>query len=403
MRILFLSNWYPFPPANGSKLRIYNLLRGLSTKHQVDLVSFADPSEPLQAAPELRSICQDIEVVESKPYRPNSLQSYLGYFSFSPRSVIDSYSKEMQRCIEQKIRSRPYDLIIASQASMARYCQGGDHIAMLLDEIEVGVLFDQFNQATGWRRFRNGLTWAKHRNYLARMIRSSSACTVVSEQERQLLIRHVPCQIPVEVVPNCISLPDYQGVNEYPQPETLVFTGSFRYHANYDAMLWFLMDIFPLIQAEIPTAKLIITGDHANLPLPGSNGVTLTGFVKDIRSLITSSAVSIAPIRIGGGTRLKIIEAMALRKPVVSTTKGAEGLDVTPGKNILIADSPGEYARAVCRLLLEPELGQKLVENARQLIVEKYDWAVVLPKFLDLVESLPDVRSSHEYKPDTIQ
>ena len=88
---------------------------------------------------------------------------------------------------------------------------------------------------------------------------------------------------PVEVIPNCIDLSDYQEINEYPQPNTLIFTGSFRYHANYDAMIWFLTDVFPIIQAEIPDVNLMITGDHAGLPLPSSKGVTLTGFVNDIR------------------------------------------------------------------------------------------------------------------------
>jgi glycosyltransferase involved in cell wall biosynthesis len=220
---------------------------------------------------------------------------------------------------------------------------------------------------------------------------------VVSEQEKQLLSRNVPCQIPVEVIPNCISLSDYQEVKENPQQGTLIFTGSFRYQPNYDAMIWFLTDVFPLIQTEIPDVKLIITGDHANLPLPGLSGVTLTGFVKDIRPLVARSTVSIVPIRHGGGTRLKILEAMALHTPVVSTSKGAEGLAVTQGKDILIADSPMEFAKAVCRLIFEPELRDKLVENAHQLIVEKYNWAVVIPKFLHLIESITASRWSNEH------
>jgi polysaccharide biosynthesis protein PslH len=397
MRILFLSRWYPFPPNNGSKLRIYNLLRGLSTKHEISLLSFVDQSDSEQDAHEIRSICQDVKVVKYKPYRPNSLQAYLGYFSSTPRSVVDNYSEDMQKHIKREIESGVYDLVIASQLPMARYCQGLHRTPVLLEEVEVGVLFDQFTQAAStWRRFRYGLTWYKFRRYLANLLRSSAACTVVSDTEKRLVTQNIRCKLPIEVIPNCISLSDYQGIAIGPQPNTLIYTGSFRYSANYEAMIWFVSEILPLIQAEIADVKLVITGDHAYLPLPITNGVTLTGFVEDIRPFIAHSAVSIAPIRVGGGTRLKILEAMALRTPVVSTAKGAEGLNVTDDRDILIADSPDEYANAVCRLLREPALRNKLIENAYQLVAEKYNWIVVLPQFLDLIERIADKRKSYE-------
>jgi polysaccharide biosynthesis protein PslH len=400
MRILFLSRWYPFPPNNGSKLRIYHLLRGLSTKHEVTLLSFIDQADIVLDSREIQSICQEVQVVNYKPFRPNSFIAYSGYLSLDPRSIVDIYSKEMQRCIDHQIETRSYDLIIASQSLMASYCRVIHNIPILIEEVEVSVLFEQFMQASSlWRRFRNGLTWYKFRNYLAGLLRSCAACTVVSENEKQLVSQNVRCQIPIEVIPNCISLSDYQRRYGKPLPNTLIFTGSFRYSANYEAMVWFLTDIFPLIQAKIPDVKLVITGDHANLPLPVSTGVTLTGFVEDIRPFIARSAVSIAPIRVGGGTRLKILEAMALHTPVVSTAKGAEGLDVTDEQDILIADSPDEYAKAVCRLLREPALRNKLIEKAYQLVAEKYNWIVVLPQFLDLIERIADKRKSYEREP----
>ena len=142
----------------------------------------------------------------------------------------------------------------------------------------------------------------------------------------------------------------------------------------------------PRLQAEIPDVCLTITGDHANLPLPSTENVTLTGFVDDIRPLIASSWISLAPIQVGGGTRLKILEAMALRTPVVATSKGAEGLDATPGEHLLIADTPEAFAATTVRLLREPELRQYLADNAYQLVSQKYDWAAAMPQFLNLVD-----------------
>jgi glycosyltransferase involved in cell wall biosynthesis len=122
------------------------------------------------------------------------------------------------------------------------------------------------------------------------------------------------------------------------------------------------------------------------LPLPPANNVTLTGFVDDIRSWIASSCISLAPIFMGGGTRLKILEAMALRTPVVATSKGAEGLDVAHGKHLLLADTPQAFADAVVSLLRDPNLYQQIAENGYQLVAQKYDWPSITPHFLHLVE-----------------
>jgi glycosyltransferase involved in cell wall biosynthesis len=132
--------------------------------------------------------------------------------------------------------------------------------------------------------------------------------------------------------------------------------------------------------------QLAITGDHGNLPLPQASNITLTGRVKDVRPLIASSWISLAPIFEGGGTRLKILEAMALGTPVVATSKGAEGLDFEVGRHLFVADAPRDFADAVCRLLKDPGLRRRLSEQASRLVTEKYNWSAVMPRFLSLVE-----------------
>jgi glycosyltransferase involved in cell wall biosynthesis len=151
-------------------------------------------------------------------------------------------------------------------------------------------------------------------------------------------------------------------------------------------MVWFLRDVYPRIQHGQPNATLMITGDHANLPLPAATGVTLSGHVQDVRPAIAGAWCSIAPLQTGGGTRLKILEAMALGTPVVATSKGAEGLNVVDGVHLLIGDTPETFANAVERVLQEPELRQRLIDNARRLVYSEYEWTRVMPRFLDLVE-----------------
>jgi glycosyltransferase involved in cell wall biosynthesis len=389
MRILFLSRWYPYPPANGSKLRIYNLLRGLANHHELTLISFADQPDVEPDVAGLQSICRAVHTVPWKPYQPDSRQARMGFFSSKPRFVIDTFSESMKACIEQVLTHNTFDLVIASQFDMANYSPFFRQIPALFEEIEVGVPYEQYVQAGSMgRRLRYGLTWVKHRRYLASLLQNFQACTVVSEQELQYLSHVLNGNITVKIIPNCIDLANYGDIQQTPQPNTLIFTGAFSYYPNYQAMIWFVGKVLPLIHAQNQDVQLTITGNHGNRLLPPASNVTLTGFVDDVRPFIASAWASIVPLHTGGGTRLKILEAMALGTPVIATSKGAEGLNVEAGKHLLIADTPEIFAQEVLRLLREPELRRELANNAQQLVAQNYDWSVIIPQFLTVVEQV---------------
>jgi polysaccharide biosynthesis protein PslH len=388
MKILFLSGWFPFPPRNGSELRIYNLLRGLGQQHRATLLSFADdPDSADVKAPELTAICEQVTAVPRPVFNPYSPQAKLGYFSRKPRSIVDTYSPAMANKVRQALADQQYDLVIASQTMMAAYVPLFADTPALFEEVEIALLYEQYRQADSWRdRLRRGLTWTKHRRYLAGLLSHFRAATVVSDIECSLLQAHVASDRPVMVIPNCVDVNSYAGVTAERQPARLIYTGSFGYYANYGAVCWYLGEVHPLVAAAIPETEVVITGDHKGLPLPSADNVRLTGFVDDVRPFIASSAISLAPILEGGGTRLKILEAMALHTPVVSTSKGAEGLDVQSGYHLLIADTPVEFAAAVLSLLCDPVEAQRLAANAYQLVSTHYNWEVVLPDFLKLVD-----------------
>jgi polysaccharide biosynthesis protein PslH len=390
MKILFLSGWFPFPPGNGSELRIYNLLRGLGQWHEVTLLSFADDMQAAeQSQQEWAGICKRVTAVPRPIFNPYSRQAKLGFFSGKPRSIIDTYSPAMAYHIRQALASGQYDLVIASQTTMAAYAPEFEETPALFEEVEIALLYEQYAQAGSWReRLRRGLTWTKHRRYLANLIQYFRTATVVSDIERSLLRSHVVAKRPVEVIPNCVDVGSYAGITAARQTARLIYTGSFGYYVNYDAMCWYLGEVQPLVAAAMPEVEVVITGDHKGLPLPlpPANKVTLTGFVDDVRPYIASATISLAPILEGGGTRLKILEAMALRTPVISTSKGAEGLDIEPGYHLLVADTPAEFATAVLSLLNNPDEAQRLATNAYELVSTRYDWDAVLPRFLDLVE-----------------
>lgn len=388
MNILFLSRWYPFPPNNGSKLRVFHLLRALAVQHTITLLSFREAQEDVDTdVPEIRSLCHEIHTIPWPKFNPTSGTSIAGLLSSKPRSVLDSHSPEMAAKIQQLIAENQFDVIIASQVGSAGYGRYFQNIPALFEEIEMGIYHEQLAQADSFKsKLRYRLTLAKQKNYLRELVPYFDTCTVVSEPEQALVKAAVPGYQNVEIIPNCMNLADYEKVQVEKRPNSLIFTGSFTYHVNHEAMVWYLREVNALVQAQIPDVHLSITGDHANLPLPPANNVTLTGFVDDIRSWVASSCLSLAPIFMGGGTRLKILEAMALRTPVVATSKGAEGLDVVHGKHLLLADTPQEFADAVIRLLHDPNLYKTIADNGYQLIAEKYDWPSVTPHFLHLVQ-----------------
>ncbi|MCL4262323.1 MAG: glycosyltransferase [Anaerolineae bacterium] len=387
MQILFLSRWFPYPPHNGSKLRILNLLRALASRHEVTLISFNDQPEKEADLSGLAAICRDVHVIPWRPYNPDSGRARLGFFNTTPRFIMDTFSPEMKSCIEEVLAHGRTELIIASQIDMAAYFATFGNVPALFEEAEVGTLYEQFIHARSLKnKARYGLTWGKHRYFLQQVLAHFRACTVVSAREKELLATAVTPHTPITIIPNCIDLADYGDVHETAVPHTLIFTGAFTYQPNYEAMVWFLEKVWPHVLARIPDAQLTITGNHADLPLPTTHHVTLTGFVDDVRPYIVRAWASLVPIWTGGGTRLKILEAMALGTPVIATGKGAEGLDAVPGKHLLVADAAEDYATAVIQLLQNATLRHTISQNAAIFVAERYNWSVVAPRFLEVVE-----------------
>jgi len=388
MQILFLSTWMPYPPANGSKLRAYNLLRVLARRHAVTLITLAPPGTET-VAPALRSLCRDVHVVPVTPFNPRSVPALAGAVRTTPRSLIATFSPVMAERIETVLGRSSIDVVVAAQLSAARYAPVFRTAPAVFEEVELTVLRDQFERArTVFGRLRYGLTWLKHRRYMGRLLGHFRACTVVSEEERRLLTAAVPHGPRIEVIPNAVDCSAAAQVVAARDAGGLIFAGALSYEANHDAMQWFAAAVFPHIARAWPAAHLIVTGDPGGRVLPPTPGIAVVGVVDDVGRAVASATVSVAPIRIGGGTRVKILEAMALGTPVVATSKGAEGLDVVSGEHLLIADEPREFAAHVVRLLSDPALREQLVEQARELVARRYDWAVVGPRFAALLEDV---------------
>lgn len=386
MRILFLSAWHPYPPDNGARLRIFNILRGLAEFHDITLLTFSD-DERLGDQGELEKICKKVRVLPKKDYDAKSGKAILGLFSRKPRVLVDRYVPDMDQLIQDEISAGNHDLVVASEIYMADYLNGSVRIPSIFEDLEIGVFTDAAKNSNNLiRRTRNQLTLAKLKSYFNELLPQISYITVVSEIEKRLLQDLIPNFESIEVIPNGVSLASYKEVSEQPHPDRLIFTGALTFAPNYNAMQWFTGQVLPLVREVNPRVELTITGNHGGKKLPLDQNVNLLGYVNDIRPLIASSWISIAPIFSGGGTRLKILEAFGLQTPVIATSKGAEGLEVQHEEHLLIADSAESFAKETIRLLNNADLRQELVSKAYKLVQEKYDWSVILPKFMALVE-----------------
>ncbi len=381
MKILFLSRWFPYPPDNGSRIRIYNLLKSLSARHDVTLISFTEEQVPKAHLQEMRQYCERVDTVLYRPFKPTGPRAVLGFLSKQPRSVLDTFNFEMRALVRQTVAIQEFDVAIASQMDMAPYLNSLPNTPKILEEIELTTLYEQFSLAKSMpKKLRSRIMWWKWSNYVIDMLQKMDACTVVSAGEKERILDLVPDYGRVVVIPNgvdtTINAPEWGD----PVADTLIYSGALTYGANFDAVDFFLRDIFPLILEKRPNVKLSVTGKLDGVPiekLPKNDNVNFTGFLDDIRPAVAQSWVNVVPLRLGGGTRLKVLESMALGTPVVSTSKGAEGLNVEAGQDLLVVDKPEDFAASVLSILEKESLRKRLSHSGREAVVSKYDWGII--------------------------
>lgn len=392
MQILFVATWFPYPVDNGSRIRVHHLLRALAERHEVHLLAFMPP-EAGQYVQDLRAWCPHVAVVERPMFWRDRRKALLGYFSPQPRDVVAGYSPEMADLVKQSARHHRFDAVVASVVDVAPYALLVPDTPHILEEHNFMTRWmeEQYQAQRGpAKRALRRMTWQKCRHYERQLYPQFDACTMVSEQDRRAVLSAIPGYTGrVEVIPNGVDLERNRPGLAEPEPDRLAFNGALTYYANADAMRFFAGEILPLIHRQRPGVRVKITGrtDGVDLSwLPADGSVALTGYLEDVRPAVAGSWACVVPLRSGGGTRLKILEAMALGTPVVATPKGAEGLDVTPEEDILIGERPGEFADQVVRLLADQELRRRLAENGRRLVEAKYGWQEIGRRFCELVE-----------------
>lgn len=395
MRILFVTYGLPYPPDSGARSRDYHLIKAVATRHPVILLSQLERADEAQHIPHLQTFCEHVDVVAPQPQSWVSHVRRLAVWLRAGRPlaaysyVHDAMSAKINACLFRW----PVDVVQIEHSFLAPYIDFFPVPAWkesLPDRRPVTVLDLHNIGETQYRRMLNLnmgsgewflflVKWLMMRGWEVRYAAKYDQVLTVSSRERDWLTATNP-RLRVSVVDNGVDTVAYRPLDPSPMTGRLLFVGTLGYAPNIDAVLHFSDAILPLIQRDNPDVTLHIVGRY---PRPQVRsvatrpGVMLTENVVDVRPMYEQADVCIVPLQAGGGTRLKILEAMALGRPVVSTTVGAEGLAVVDGEHVLLADTPELFARQVARLLNEPELRTRLVENARRLVETHYDWATL--------------------------
>lgn len=394
MRILVLSTWFPYPPNQGGKIRAFNLINALSERHQVALISFEDCPIEQQWLEEVGKICERVDIIKRGPFNKDPKKKLAGWLSPLPSDVVASYSVDMENTVKRIAKEWQPEVVVALTFVTACYALlvKGALRVVDVDNLMTRLMDESLRQAKNLKeKLRRSLALWKFRRYEKWLYRQFDLCLSVTAKDQQKMTGMFG--IPLSrsgVVPNGALIENNSPSSIIPQNRGLIFNGALTYQANFDAMQYFLAEIFPLVRNEIPDVLLKITGSTMGVPLnllPKDEGVEYTGFLEDIKPSIVGSRACVVPLRVGGGTRIKILEAMSLGTPVVSTTKGAEGLEVVHGEHLLIADTADQFVRYTVQLLTDDNLRQKLSVKARQLVEEKYDWRGIQQHFCKLVET----------------
>jgi sugar transferase (PEP-CTERM/EpsH1 system associated) len=388
MKILWLNAGLLLPLDKGGKLRTWHLMRHLATELEITFVSFCDPHEDSAHVEGMRKVCSDVTVIPRAETPKGTLrfkvEAAAALFGTLPYAISKYRSRAYRRVVRDLLAERRFDLVVCDflfpAVNLPRWlpCPA--------------VIFTHNVESEIWRRHAetqgNAITrtlfatqWRRMLRYERRALARFDLILAVSDADRERFrsLYRSAITAPVYVVPTGVDTEYFKPLVQPANPTHLVFTGSMDWLPNEDAMLYFVREVLPRIRRDEPAATLSIIGRRptpALRELAKEPGIEVTGDVDDVRPHIARGGVYVVPLRIGGGTRIKIFEAMAMGKAVVSTTVGAEGLPVTPGHDLVLADDPGRFAQSVVELIRDADARRALQTNARR-TVEGFAWSAV--------------------------
>lgn len=380
MKILIVAAQFPYPPRSGFATRVYQLARRLSHRHSVTLLSYAWPHErdgvaALSQEMSVRAVPRDQMAVQTK--RAAQAASLM---SLRPYYCREVFSRRMQEAIDEVCAGESFDIIQLESSFLCAFeFPAGPKLVLDEHNIESEVFRRMCESERSIpRRAFNRVEHARFRHWERRWWTRADGCVVSSDREVDAVRTAAP-RTPLAVVPNGVDLEYFSPAGSPVQPRSLVFNGIMTYRPNLDAALYLLDEVWPHVRDACPDARLTIVGRGTQSALGGRRqaGVDLFDEVPDIRPHLQHAAVVAVPVRIGGGTRLKVVEGLAMGKAIVSTSLGCEGLAVRNDEHLVIADDPRAFAARCVELFGDPDRAEALGLAGRALMEREYSWDLI--------------------------
>jgi sugar transferase (PEP-CTERM/EpsH1 system associated) len=396
MRVLVIDEEFPWPLHSGKRIRTYHLIRELSRRHRITYLAYGHPDSPAGAHFDSMSI-EPVPV--RPPHRAQEGLRFYGRLLFNlasphPYTVTSQYTARFRDELRRRVVSRRYDLVICEWSPYARFLSDLQGIKKVIVAHNLEAAIWRRYEATErhpLRRWYVAIQRRKMEEFERRCFAWADGATAVSESDAQVIRAHHP-GLPVEVIENGVDVNYFRPApNGGDSTPSVMFSGAMDWRPNQDAASYFVSEVWPLVRERHPTARAVLVGREppaAIRALGKQAGVTVTGTVDDVRPYIAAASVCIVPLRIGGGSRLKILEAMAMGKAVVSTRIGAEGLRVRDGEHLLVADRPQDFSQAVDRCLNDAALRMQLGASGRKLVEAQYGWGKIAAGYEDFLHTL---------------
>jgi sugar transferase (PEP-CTERM/EpsH1 system associated) len=393
VRILWVKAGKLLPVDTGGKIRSYNILRHLARNHEVTLLSYYGGQRDSAYEAEIQREFPGAQTIYTATLDGSVVAQSLDYlgrlFQSAPFAVSKFTHTDVQRVVALCLKENKFDVVVCDFLSSSRNFPENLATPTVLFQHNVeSALWRRMasTESNTARRFAYQLEAKKMSRYERSALGKFHHVIAVSEYDRQQMLAMAPvCAI--SVVPTGVDTQKYGAAPPASaNPPRIVFTGSMDWEPNIDAVAYFCQEIFPRVRAEFPSAVFQIVGrnPHPRIKQLASHSVEVTGTVPSVGEYLRDATLVVVPLRIGGGTRLKIFEAMAMGKAVVSTTIGAEGLDVESGRDLILADDATTLAHAITLLLRDPALRRRYEEAAAKLAAQ-YDWSNIEQRFAEVL------------------
>lgn len=382
MKILFIANRFPYPPFRGDKLKIYNLTKRLSSRHELHLITFTEQKSDLQYLPELEKIFTKIEIIHL-PKMQSVLNVGLGMLGSLPLQVNYFKSGAFKTRLKQLLDSNTYDAIHVQHLRMAQFAIPYKNLYRILDLPDAFSLYWQRRKSVKrnvFTRLLDNIESKRVLKYEKYILDAFNLNLVCSNEDLQFLVDKHKIEN-IRLLSNGVDTDKFKPMNhDYSHQETLLFTGNMDYDPNVDAVIYFAEDVFPIIKKQFPNVKFVIAGQRPIdkvKALDNGKDIQVTGFIPELSEMYNSASVVVAPLRFGAGTQNKVLEAMAMGIPVVCSNIGFEGLGISDGEGAFMRTNANDFAHQVIELLNSESLRRSTGEKGVSVIRNNFSWDII--------------------------